>query len=227
MTQILLTRPLAQSHRFADSLGAGYTAEISPLLEINYRDGPVETGAARAVVFTSSNGIHGWVQRGGATILPAWCVGQRTAELAQQAGFHVHGYAANLRALAQCLDTQTHGPLLHIRGKHVSTELSSLLPTRIVETCIVYEAVAHPLTQRAIAGLQQGRFDAIPIFSPRTAHRLVAAYQPEWHLGETRILAISDAAAQVLNTLPAKTIETALSPNSASVLALLRRSSAQ
>lgn len=227
MKTVLLTRPTAQSQRFAATLGPEFQVIVSPLLEIIYTSGPSDTGAAQAVVFTSSNGVSGWVQRNGPTNLPAFCVGERTADSAIRAGFSVPAVAETLATLAPLIAAVTTAPLLHIRGTHVSGDITVLLPAHQITTCITYEARATPLSTDAHTALSTGQIDMIPVFSPRTAHRLVAERADSWQIDNTRLCAISPATADALKTFGQSRIQIAEQPNAASILAMLRCDSAQ
>lgn len=91
MPSILLTRPAQASGRFALSLRDRFGPEIrivvSPLLSPQLLGPPVPAGPFRAVVFTSETGVAGFRQVSADRSLPAWCVGDRTAAAAQDAGF--------------------------------------------------------------------------------------------------------------------------------------------
>ncbi|WP_185803505.1 uroporphyrinogen-III synthase [Pontivivens nitratireducens] len=227
VTRVLLTRPSAQSQDFAQALGPGFEVLTSPLLEIRFLNPVVDTGPARAVVFTSTNGVAGWRRRNGTCTLPAFCVGARTAQAARAAGFPIAATAPTLIALAPHLREQSSGPLLHIRGTHVSAELADLLPDRQIATCITYEAEARPLSPDAHHALEAGEIDMIPVFSPRTAARLLAERTDRWRLDATRLIAISPATARILAPLASKGVETSPTPDTNGLLALLHRKSAQ
>lgn len=86
---LLLTRPLAQSRRFAAEFAARYGADwpvvISPLLEIVTV--PAEVPPAPVVVFTSESAVAPFAALSPAAGRRAWCVGPRTAKVAEAAGF--------------------------------------------------------------------------------------------------------------------------------------------
>ena len=226
MRRVLLTRPEAQSAAFARRLGPGFEALIAPLIEIAHRPGSADPGAARALVFTSVNGVEGWRRRGGPTGLPVWCVGSRTADAARAAGHAVAGDAPTLDALAELMRGAPTGALLHVRGTHVAGDLAAALPDRPVAVEIVYEAEARPLSEAAHRALEAGRIDAIPVFSPRTAARLVAERRAGWRLDATRLIAISAPTAEALAPLAPQRVETAPTPDAEGLIAMLHRDSA-
>ena len=122
---------------------------------------------------------------------------------------------------------QSRGPLLHIRGTHVSADLAELLPDRQIATCITYEAEARPLSPDAHHALEAAEIDVIPVFSPRTAARLLTERTDRWRLDTTRLIAISPATARILAPLASKGVETSPTPDTNGLLALLHRKSAQ
>lgn len=159
---LLLTRPLADSQRFAALLPEWRTA-ISPILRIVAVD---HDGAAlhRApgLVFTSA---HAVASAGPGRGRLALCVGGHTAHVALQAGFDVrtgNGFAEGLLPLIAAAGV----PLIHPHGRH----LARALP---VPGMVVYDQQPQPLTARAQALLANDAPIVLPLFSPRSA-RLVA-----------------------------------------------------
>lgn len=170
---LLLTRPQADSRRFADLL-PGWQAVISPILRIE----PVAHDAARVrgaagLVFTSA---HAVASAGPGRGRLALCVGGHTAAVARQAGFqvqHGNGFAESLLPLIAATDL----PLIHPHGRH----LAKALP---VEGIVVYDQLPQVLTPEAVQILAGDAPVVAPLFSPRSA-RLVAeavrdAQAPLW-----------------------------------------------
>ncbi|WP_045388349.1 uroporphyrinogen-III synthase [Falsirhodobacter sp. alg1] len=167
---ILLTRPAAQSAAFLRMLG-DVPAVISPLTE------PVVLSAhlpdAAAVIFTSGTAIAAL-----GNVRPArraWCVGDRTAELAREAGYEARSAAGNADDLvAAILASGDSGPLLHVRGRashgNVAQRLSDAGCT--THEAVVYDMRPVPLSQAARDLLQQAGPVIVPLFSPAGAVRL-------------------------------------------------------
>lgn len=230
---ILLTRPQPQSERFAAQLrAAGVTLPITyaPLLKIAAVPfDPSELTDCAGVIFTSENGVNGYIAGNGRTDLPAFCVGPVTLAAAREAGFApVHEADGDAVALSHLLTTQRPDtPLCHARGSHVAANLATSLsaagmPTREI---IVYAQHATALTQDARALLSSETDIIVPIFSPRTARLL----QQEWaalNAPRARVtaLAISPAAAAPLQAQDFQQIKVANAPNGAAILALLLQS---
>ena len=107
MPSFLLTRPALAADRFARSLRGRFGAEIrihvSPLLAPKLLAPPLPAGPFRAVVFTSETGVAGFRRVSADTGLPAWCVGDRTAAAAREAGFETRSAAGDLAALVEAI----------------------------------------------------------------------------------------------------------------------------
>lgn len=178
---LLLTRPEPDSRRFA-ALLPELRAVISPILRIV----AVEHDAARlaqaqGLVFTSG---HAVASAGPGRGRLAICVGSRTGEIAQAAGFRVqsgNGFAESLLPLIAAAPV----PLVHPHGRHLAKRLP-------VPGMVVYDQQALPLNRDARALLGGEGPVILPLFSPRSARLLAAecreAHAPLW------VVAISPAA---------------------------------
>lgn len=205
---LLLTRPLADSRRFAAMLPE-WRAAISPVLRIVAVD---HDGAAlrRApgLVFTSAHAVPAAGPGRGRLAL---CVGGHTAQAARKAGFDVrtgNGFAEGLLPLIEAADV----PLIHPHGRHLARELP-------VPGMVVYDQQAVPLGREARALLAGSAPVVLPLFSPRSA-RLVAeaargAGAPLWPV------AISRAALAAWDG-PAARCRVAASPDAAAMAAAVR-----
>lgn len=183
---ILLTRPRAQSERFAKDLAGLAETCIVPLQEI-VGTGPVpELGDIRGLIFTSENAVRFFVAGTATRNLTAWCVGQRTAQAAAAAGMRVEVADGSADALvAQIQSASPASPLLHLHGHHTRGDVAARLtvagvPTRAAE--LYDQRAINP--DPPIAELTRGRQVLAPLFSPRSAQLLahhVAAEPIAWH----------------------------------------------
>ncbi len=217
---ILLTRPLAQSQRFADQIGG---ALISPLMRPEFLSPDLPLGDFAAVVLTSETGAEaaGRISAAG-NALPkrAFCVGNRTAEVARAAGFTASSAAgAADDLLAHTIAVAPVGRLLLLRGQDSVGDLERRLVLAGIETVslVVYRQIAQSLTDEAIAVLQDPRPVILPIFSPRSARlladelRRIAAKAPIW------LAALSPAVAEAFD-FPTVYTEIAPRPDSDAML---------
>ena len=170
---ILLTRPAPLADEFADLLRAGLGAVdvvISPLLTIGWV--PVEFTGDATPIFTSRNGVEGFLRAGGVARGDCWCVGGATAEAAQAAGFvaqAAEGDAVSL--IARILGSGDRGPFMHYRGQHARGSVAEKLNAAGRETgeTVVYTQNTCDLSNEAKACLGGETPVIIPLFSPRTA----------------------------------------------------------
>ena len=90
MVPLLMTRPLAAAERFVAGLPeaarAGLQVIYAPLMEIRPAQAPVSLDGVKGVIFTSANGVEA-ASRETAVRLTAYCVGERTAQAAAEAGW--------------------------------------------------------------------------------------------------------------------------------------------
>lgn len=207
---ILLTRPAPAVQQFAERLrNADVAAQIvmSPLMRIESEC--VQVGAdICGVLFTSKNGVASVVGRD----LPAWCVGDATAQAAGQAGWQARSAGGDAEALyRRVLADAPKGPLLHVRGAHARGDLAERLTAAGIETreAVAYRQIAQPLSSEAKAVLNSDSRVLVPLFSPRTAESFVAEGPFN---APVEVIAISAAVKQVLQNAEFARIDVAAKP---------------
>lgn len=192
---VLLTRARADAERLAAQLRAAGAAhvEIAPLLRI------VPTGALptkpAALLLTSGNAVDAWTLGGGASGLPVWTVGPRTADRARAAGLELRGVAADVEALAALVPADAP-PLVHLRGAEVRGDLVGALRLRglAATEIVVYVQQTLALSEAARALLKAGPVIA-PLYSVRSAERLIGQLDP-LERAELRPVCLSEAVAE-------------------------------
>jgi uroporphyrinogen-III synthase len=107
-------------------------------------------------------------------LLPVLAVGDRTAEVAREAGFSdvqsVAGDAKGLGRAASVRFADLHAPLLYLAGEDRARELAGDLGGLILRTVVIYRAVKSATFPPAVtAALLAGRLDGVLHFSLRTA----------------------------------------------------------
>ncbi|MEM0937975.1 MAG: uroporphyrinogen-III synthase [Pseudomonadota bacterium] len=179
---LLLTRPAPASARFAaeveGQLGAFAEVIASPILEIVplVPFPGVPDGATLA--FTSENAVRVAAPFLSAPGRVVWCVGPRTAEAAREAGLvpkDAQGDAADLAAL---LATDApRGDIVHLSGLHQAGDLVARLRRAglAARRVAIYDQIARPLSEAALAAFDGGRPIILPLFSPRSARLLAGA----------------------------------------------------
>ncbi len=198
---VLLTRPKAQSDSFAQSLRAqvpGLRVVISPLMVPVFVAVTLPEGPLQGVILTSQTGAE--AARHLRAHLPdlAYCVGDRTAQVARDAGFRVLSAQGDAEALLKLILRENAQDLIHLRGREARGDLAQRLSAAgvVTQERIVYAQESQPLTEEAAALLTGNESVLVPLFSPRSAEILGA----EWHrLAATApltVIAISAAVAQ-------------------------------
>lgn len=218
---LLLTRPAAQSSRFAQAFRARFGEDwpvlIAPLQQIVARC--PEVPEARELIFTSENAVAPLAALSPAAGRRAWCVGLRTAAAAEKAGFRAVAGQGDGAALArQIIAAQPTGPLLLARGQVQAHDIANALNTAGIETlsACVYAQDPLPLSPEAEALLGAKNPLLVPLFSPRSARLFaeaaVAARAPLW------VAAISPAVAAASAETGAARMQIAQAPDAESML---------
>ena len=224
---ILLTRPLAQSLRFAREVERalpGVPIILSPLMVPEYLTPPIPLQNFTAVILASSAAVEAARRISAAgSKLPsrAYCVGSRTATAAKIAGFDAvsaNGDAAALLALI--IADKPTGQLLFLRGYDSTGGIEENLISAEIETVsiICYRQLPQSLNLIATAHLHGIAPVILPVFSPRSALLLqaetarISARSPLW------IAALSPAIAAVMDRKTIARLATADHPNSADMI---------
>lgn len=222
---ILLTRPLAQSQRFAGALAevTALPVVISPLMATVFLPATPPEGSFSAIVLTSETGAIAAGRMRGHLPPRAWCVGDRTAQVARSLGFvatSAGGDAAALMALIR--REQEVGPLLHLRGVEARGDVAETLTKGgiVTETLIVYDQIEVPLLPEVLALLHAQQPLIVPLFSPRSARIFaqIAGKRPGLWLA-----ALSPAVGRELAALDPLGLEIADTPDGDGMLLAVQR----
>lgn len=198
---VLLTRPPAQSDAFAHCLQAsvpGLRVVVSPLMAPVFLKITLPECPIRGVILTSQTGAE--AAAGLRPHLPdlAYCVGDRTAQVAQEAGFRIRSAQGNAEALLALILRDPVQPLLHLRGREARGDLAERLSAAgcATQERIVYAQEAQSLNAQAVDVLTGEAPVIVPLFSPRSAEIFVAAWQALPKHAPLHVVAISAAVAQ-------------------------------
>ncbi|MEM1430330.1 MAG: uroporphyrinogen-III synthase [Pseudomonadota bacterium] len=172
----MMTRPAPASARFAAlaerRLGRFGQVVISPMLEIVPLMPAPEIPAEAALAFTSENAVRIAATRFDPTGRPAWCVGDRTADVARQMGFAARSAGGDAAALADLLgEDAPDKEILHLSGVHQTGDLAERLALKGLRArrVAIYDQRPLPLSSEARAALKAPTPVALPLFSPRSA----------------------------------------------------------
>lgn len=210
---VLLTRPRAQSDRFAKDLPANLAPVISPLLEIVPLKGFAAAPPGTTLIFTSGNGVHAYAAQFPGDGQQALCVGDRTAVLAHDAGFETISAGGDADALVAMAQTMA-GPFVHVRGVHVTGDVAARLRAlgKEVDERVAYDQATLPLSDAALNTLKGPCL--VPLFSPRTAELFAKACPSA---AQAHIMAMSPSVASRLPQNAYKAISVLKTPNAAAM----------
>jgi|GEM_PF-295360 uroporphyrinogen-III synthase len=226
---ILITRPLEDYAETASMvMASGFDPVACPMLRVEpVGHQPPEADRYQALVFTSPRGVDHLAAGPGLKELPVYTVGDRTADVARQAGYvKVTSAGADLNALEALLfleNLSPDKPLLHVCGEDVVRPIA--VPGRRFESLVVYHAVqAEELPAGALAVIQDRAPYGVLFYSARTAEAFVAAVkkgslQPQFMT--TRALCLADTMIESLRGLPWRSIVVAQRPDRSGMQALL------
>ncbi|WP_449393899.1 uroporphyrinogen-III synthase [Devosia riboflavina] len=177
--RVLVTRPEPDAQASIDRLAAlGIEAVATSLLTRAALDFhlPALSGFA-ALAVTSTNALRALDDKGvlaDLQHLPVYAVGDRTAHEARELGFaEVFSAGGTFERLTTMLAlARIEGPVLYPAGRHLSGDLAqALVPHGImVVTATVYDMVAESdFPDDTLVALESGGFDAVMVYSRRTA----------------------------------------------------------
>ena len=218
---ILLTRPAAQSARFAKDLGAPVV--ISPLIAPVFCEvDPPEKDWA-GVILTSETGAEAAGRMKDRLPDLAFCVGGRTAEVARRAGFTPRSADGDAEALIALILSAVIAPLVHLRGREARGDLARRLSAKGIPTTdrVVYAQEPQALTSEAVNLLRGEEPVIAPVFSPRTAEILAMECRRIAATAPMTVIAMSAAVAEAARPLGARTI-VAAHPDGDSMAALVK-----
>ena len=214
---LLMTRPRAASERFVAQLPPKVLERVkviySPLLDIRPIEGKIGMSGHGGLIFTSANGVQAAARLTGDRSLPAYCVGEVTTATAARAGWQAEMAGETAEALfANLLRRRPPGPLLHLRGEHSRGNLAERLTQSglTVRDQAIYRQLLLPFSDEAREAMQGVLPVIAPVFSPRTARQFADLWSGSVPL---MLAAISDAAAEPLESLNFQRLEVAKQPN--------------
>lgn len=226
---VLLIRPTDASARFAAQIAARFGDDLpvllSPVLQPAFVTPAWDDAAIDGVIFSSETGVRGFCLASPLRGLPAWCVGPRTAEAAQAAGFAAQDCGGTAQTLlAHLRANPPAGRLIHARGRDTTGNLARDLRAAGVQAddAVVYAQNALPLTPEARALLHGASPVIVPLFSPRTGQIFATQLTPGltaplWLVG------LSAAVTRLASGIAAQRRGTAQAPTALAMLQAMER----
>jgi uroporphyrinogen-III synthase len=231
--RVLITRPRDEAQGVARELAVrGIDSAVEPLLVIVLRPAAaLRLDHVQAVLLTSANGARALARTTDRRDVAILAVGAATARAARAEGFarveSAEGSVATLADAARARLNPVGDPLLHISGADVAGDLAGDLARAgfAVERQVLYDAVAAPaLSAETADGLRQGLFDAVLLFSPRTATTFVSLLRQagmEQAAARMEALCLSPAVAAAARGLPWRRVRVAGRPSQEALLRLI------
>lgn len=219
---VILTRPAAQSARFAAAITARFgplPLLVAPLIAPVFLAPALPPRPFSALILSSQTAVAALAQLPGPLPALAFCVGDRTAEAARHAGLQAVSAGGDAEALIALIARQgPAAPLLHLRGQDSHGEIAARLTALGLETleAVVYDQRPCPLTPAALAALSGPAPVLCPVFSPRSAALLADALPA--HHAPLRIAALSAATAAPLQRCAPVTLAIAPRPEAEALL---------
>lgn len=174
---------------------------------------------AEALVLTSESAVLSLKVLAGPLPGVAFCVGERTAAAAREAGLETISASGNGLALARLIAARgVQGPLLWLRGEEAAPGLAETLGAAGIglAEAVVYRQEPRSLSDAVRAALGAAMPLIVPLFSARSARLFLAeAGAPRAPL---HLCAISDAVADVARDYPAASLRVATRPDGDSLL---------
>lgn len=230
--RLLVTRPEPDAGREAEALAArGHEAVLAPLLKIEFaRDVPLDFAGVQALIVTSRNALRARRELPDARKLPLFAVGEATARAARDIGFANvttgPGTAEELAELIAATLQPEHGPLVHLAGETLASDLKLRLEAKgfTLRQPVLYRArPAEQLPAQALSLLKSGKVDGAILLSPLTARTFALLIDKHGVVTQGRRLVcycLSQAVAEVLSVLGFE-VRVAARPREEEVLALV------
>ena len=156
--------------------------------------------------------------------LPAWCVGDKTAQTAQSAGFDARSAAGDSEDLVAMIlsGDRPSAPLIHLHGEHTRGDVAARLTAAGVpcQSLALYAQVPSKPTEAARDALSGETPVILPLFSPRSA-AIMAGFGGL--TAPLHIIAMSDAVAKEARVLDPDTLVVADQPTAAAMVAATAR----
>lgn len=231
--RFLITRPEEDAAPLAQAVRAlGHESLIDSMLRITaFDDVQLDTDGVQALLFSSANGVRAFSDISLNRRVPVYTVGEASAAVARDMGFHrVFAAGGDLAGLAQLVAASLkpeEGILMHVSGTVVARELKDLLQKDGFNVFRVRLYESEPATQLSgstIAHFGKGELDGVLFYSPRTA-QIFSDLVIENRLTEAcrriRALCLSETVAEVADKLPWRQVKVASAPTQAAMLELL------
>jgi len=221
---LLMTRPRDANFRFLDLLPSPFLQETpvlhSPLLEIVPLRADIDLRDVSSVIFSSGEGVRvASAQTQMRT--QAYCVGERTTELAKGAGWDAEFAGNQADELVEHLGVlRPSGAILHLRGAFSRGDVAGRLSGMGLKCAsqVVYRQVFGPLSPAAQVAMEAGTPMLVPLFSPRTAAHFQSVCGD---MTQLTLIAMSDAVVEAMPRLHCNAVHVSKAPTAQAMAEML------
>jgi len=173
---VLITRPDPAAQQLARTLRDRWQPAprivISPVMAVRFIDQDLALDGARALIFTSRNGVAAFARMSDRRDLPCHVVGEATRAEAERLGLSAVCAGRDADALCATLAASgISGPVWHLHGEHVAGDVAGRLCKAGLDLreAVIYRQEAQELSPEAMACLAGATLVLLPLFSPRSA----------------------------------------------------------
>ena len=226
---VLLTRASEDNRRIAGLLALPADHVLCwPMSSVQLLPFKLPAPDVEALLFTSANGVAGFIAGTDRRNFAALCVGDRTAKAAREAGFiRIQSAAGTAEDLVRLSTASGFRHLLYARGREISTDLAGSLSAAglRVDQATVYEMRAQALPPGDVLdALRSGHVTLVTVWSQRAARTLTSAIEvnPDWQLEDCDLLAISQRAADAVDSAHFRSILVASRPDAQAMIEAVR-----
>lgn len=199
---VWITRARPGALATADRVAAlGFEAIVDPLLAIEVLDAEIDLSHAKALAFTSANGVEAFARLSDQRGLLVFAVGRATARAAQSAGFAAVSSAdGDVEDLGRLIAGEASGLVLWAGAREPAGDLVALLRGLgvMARGVAVYETVERAPSAATLARLEAPL--TVLLHSPRAA-RVLAELLENYPATTARFLCLSEAVAAPLRDL--------------------------
>ncbi len=220
----ILTRPEDSNQAFAASFPAPLARRLqfieSPLIRIKSIGVQIGMQEHSAALFTSVNGVRFAPPNIGRK---AYCVGARTTQSAQAAGWKAQCVGQNAEEMVKTLiEMQPTDILYHLSGVHVRGRIVERLKEAgfSAHRVPLYDQLLMPLTPEAQTVLGRQTPVIVPLFSPRAATHFAAVAPSN---PQVTVVTMSDAVTESLGKTPRFKAITASEPTSDAMISVIEK----
>lgn len=225
MTRVWITRALPGAAQTAEQVRAlGAIAVVAPVLEVRVLSvSSIDIQDARALAFTSANGVRAFAAQSKRRRVPVFAVGDSTAAAARAAGFSdVTSAAGDVAALTRLIVQmpRRQGVVVHLGAQELAGDMTGALTAAGIAArrVNIYRTVSRPLSDTDLAEVRTT--SQILVHSPRAATALRDNYLEAVN-PQGCFLCLSAAVAAPLKALGRQGLVVARAPNESALMAEL------